>query len=85
MYFRDICTRRFWLRSMGYTHKWQFDDIQLIQLIEECGFSSVERMPFRHGRIPDLQAIERSDFLIVEGVKAVRLPPPHNTQHPSRT
>jgi hypothetical protein len=30
----------------------------------------VERMPFHVSRIPDISSVERSDFLILEGVKA---------------
>ncbi len=68
MYFREICTRRI-LGSMGHTHKWQFDEIQLIDLFESQGFSDVARMPYHHSRIPDVSAVERYDFLIVEGIK----------------
>ncbi|MFC1822436.1 hypothetical protein ACFL9T_06985 [Thermodesulfobacteriota bacterium] len=70
MYFKDICTKKMWLASMGHTHKWQFDQIQLIALLESNGFSQVERMPFHESRIPDIESIERSDFLIVEGIKS---------------
>jgi len=70
MYFEDIATRRMCLRSIGHTHKWQFDEVQLVQLLEDSGFASVERMPFHRSRISDVSLVERSDFLIVEGVKA---------------
>lgn len=79
LYFRDICTRRRLLGSMGHTHKWQFDEVQLIELFEAQGFVAVERMPFLQGRIPQLEHIEQSDFLIVEGVK------PHAATHHSRS
>lgn len=69
MYFRDICTRRQVFKSMGHTHKWQFDEVQLVELFEACGLTEVRRMPFHTSRIPDVAAVERSDFLIVEGVK----------------
>lgn len=69
MYFKDILTRRVWLGSLGHTHKWQYDEIQLIELLEDCGFTSVERMAFHQSRIPDVNQVERADFLIVEGVK----------------
>jgi predicted SAM-dependent methyltransferase len=69
MYFKDICTKRIWLGSMGHTHKWQFDDIQLVELFQSNGFLEVERMPFHTSRISDIQNVERSDFLIVEGIK----------------
>jgi hypothetical protein len=69
MYFREICTRRVWLGSLGHKHKWQFDEVQLIELLERAGFTQVERMPFHVSRIPDVALVESSDFLIVEGVK----------------
>jgi predicted SAM-dependent methyltransferase len=68
-YFREIYTRRRIFGSMGHTHKWQFDEVQFIELFESAGFVSVERMPFHKSRIPGIEAVERSDFLIVEGVK----------------
>lgn len=69
LYFHDIATRRMLVGSMGHTHKWQFDEVQLIELLVSAGFVNVERMPFHESRIPDIAAVERSDFLIVEGVK----------------
>jgi predicted SAM-dependent methyltransferase len=70
MYFHDICTRRTILRSMGHYHKWQYDDLQLVDLLERAGFADVERAEFHRSRMPDVASVERSDFLIVEGVKA---------------
>ncbi|HVR97961.1 MAG TPA: methyltransferase domain-containing protein [Thermoanaerobaculia bacterium] len=69
MYFDDIATRRIWLGSMGHKHKWQFDQVQLIELFECVGFVAVDRMPFHQSRIPDVARVERSDFCIIEGVK----------------
>ncbi len=69
MYFRDICTRQIWLGSMGHVHKWQYDEIQLIKQMEQAGFFKVDRQPFHVSRIPDVHLVERSNFLIVEGVK----------------
>lgn len=69
LYFRDICTRKRLFGSMGHFHKWQYDEVQLVELFESQGFVDVARMPFHHSRIPDVAAVERSDFLIVEGVK----------------
>ncbi len=69
MYFREICTRKRFFGSMGHTHKWQFDEIQLIDLFKSQGFVSVARMPYHQSRLTDIQAVERSNFLIVEGVK----------------
>jgi predicted SAM-dependent methyltransferase len=69
MYFREICTRKRVFASMGHTHKWQYDEVQLVELFESQGFADVARMPYHQSRIPDVAAVERSDFLIVEGVK----------------
>jgi len=69
MYFREIYTKRRWIGSMGHTHKWQFDEVQLVKLFEQQGFHPVARRSFHNSRIPDIATLERSDFLIVEGVK----------------
>jgi SAM-dependent methyltransferase len=74
LYFHDIATRRIWLGSLGHTHKWQFDEVQLVELMESVGFTQVERMPFHHSAIEGISAVERSDFLIIEGRK-----PAHQT------
>lgn len=72
LFFKEIATRRIWFGSMGHKHKWQFDEVQLIELLERAGFASVDRMPFHHSRIPDIVRVERSDYCIVEGVKPGR-------------
>ncbi len=69
MYFRDICTRQIWLGSMGHVHKWQYDEVQLTEQMERVGFVEVERQSFQVSRIPDIRLVERSNFLIIEGVK----------------
>ncbi|QDV14248.1 Methyltransferase domain protein [Rosistilla oblonga] len=69
MYFRDICTRRRLLGSMGHFHKWQYDEVQLTALFSDSGFREVRRHAFHDSRIPDIEQVERSDFLIVEGVR----------------
>lgn len=69
MFFNDICTKKFLLGSLGHYHKWSFDQIQLTEMLEKAGFKNVERMPFHNSRILDIDKLERSDFLIVEGVK----------------
>ena len=69
MFFHEICTRKVRLGFMGHFHKWQFDEVQLVALLESEGFAEVERKKFREGRIPDLDAVENSNYLIVEGVK----------------
>ena len=70
MYFDDICTRRIWLGSMGHTHKWNYDEVQLIEMFEKCGLQDVERMQYHKSRIDEVDKVERSDFLIVQGVAA---------------
>ena len=69
MYFDDICTRPPGLKSFGHFHKWQYDEVQLVDLFMRCGFKDVSRQAFGVSRIPDIGILERSDFLIVEGVK----------------
>jgi predicted SAM-dependent methyltransferase len=68
-YFRCICTKRIWLGSLGHLHKWQFDEIQLVDMFEQAGFINVARAPYHESRIPGIEKIECYDFLIVEGVK----------------
>ncbi len=67
--FQEICTRRAQVLSMGHTHKWIYDEIQLIDMFEANGFAHVDRMCFHDSRIPGIEDVERSDYLIVEGVK----------------
>lgn len=69
MYFRDICTKRSWLKSFGHFHKWQYDEVQLVEHFRQCGFDTVERKKFRDSRIAGIADVERSDFLIVEAVR----------------
>lgn len=70
LYFREICTRRLWA-SMGHTHKWQFDDIQLIDVFRRAGFEDVARRAPRDSRITPIADVEirGESFLMVEGVK----------------
>lgn len=68
----DICTRPTRMKSFGHFHKWQFDEVQLVEMLENCGFESVARMPYHESRVPGIEKVERSDFLIVEGVKPRR-------------
>jgi predicted SAM-dependent methyltransferase len=72
LYFNEICTRRMLWGSMGHTHKWQFDEVQLVELFERTGFEQVARMPLHQSRIPDVEQVERSNVCIVEGVKPGR-------------
>jgi predicted SAM-dependent methyltransferase len=70
MFFRDICVRPpKSFHSMGHYHKWMYDDVSLILQLEEQGYRAVERAAFHESRIPEIQAVEVRDDLIVEGVK----------------
>lgn len=69
LFFNDICTKPTYLRSAGHTHKWQFDEIQLTDVFAASGFVDVERRRFLDSRIPGVESVERSNFLIVEGVR----------------
>lgn len=70
MYFDDICIRRPkpW-RSMGHFHKWGYDEVGIVMLLEASGFVDVRRMPFQQSAIPDIESVERREDLSVEGVK----------------
>lgn len=69
LYYQDICTHKRILGSMGHYHKWQYDEVQLVELFRLVGFDDVSRRSYHDSRIPDIAAVERSNFLIVEGVK----------------
>lgn len=70
MYFHDICIHRPrpW-QSMGHFHKWMYDEISLILLVESIGFQHVERKPFHQSCIPQIEAVENRDDLIIEAVR----------------
>ncbi|MGE3537198.1 MAG: methyltransferase domain-containing protein [Candidatus Tectimicrobiota bacterium] len=70
MYFRDICIRRprLW-QSMGHYHKWMYDEISLILLLEAAGFQHVERRALHHSGIPQIEDVETRDDLIVEAIR----------------
>lgn len=69
MFFHDICVKRVWLQSYGHFHKWMFDEISLILLMEAVGFVEVERKGLHDSRIEDVALVETRDDLIVEGLK----------------
>lgn len=69
MFFHDICVRRPWFGTMGHFHKWMYDEVSLIQLMENIGFREVNRMTLHQSRIADVAAVEVRDDLIVEGIK----------------
>lgn len=70
MYFRDLCIRRprAW-QSMGHYHKWMYDEISLILLLEKVGFHNVERRAMHQSEIPKIDEVEVRDDLIVEGAR----------------
>jgi predicted SAM-dependent methyltransferase len=71
-FFRDICVRRPWLRSMGHYHKWAFDELSLIMEFERAGLESVERRQALDSDIQGIADVEvrrGGSFLIVEGRK----------------
>lgn len=69
MFFDDICTKRSWLGSFGHFHKWQYDELQLSELLRVSGFSNPYRAKFHESPIEGIEEVERSDFLIVEAAK----------------
>jgi predicted SAM-dependent methyltransferase len=69
MFFEQICVRKRLFSSMGHFHKWMYDEISLIKLLESVGFRAADRMPFHQSRIADIAAVEIRDDLIVEAVK----------------
>jgi hypothetical protein len=69
MFFRDICVRRTWSASFGHYHKWMYDEISLIRLLERVGFVLVRRRGFLESAIPDVAAVETHEDLTVEGAK----------------
>jgi len=69
MFFRDICVRRPWLKSIGHYHKWMYDEISLILALENQGFVGAERRAFLDSRIANIGVVEVRDDLIVECVK----------------
>lgn len=68
LFFGEICTKPTF-GSYGHFHKWQFDEPQLVDLFCSAGLQEVARMAYHDSRIPNVTEVERSAFLIVEGVK----------------
>jgi predicted SAM-dependent methyltransferase len=77
MYFDDICVRRPkpW-QSMGRFHKWGWDEVSIVMLLESAGFTDVRRMSLHQSGIADVAAVETREDLTVEGVKAGAIAPP---------
>lgn len=70
MYFDDICVRRpkAW-QSMGHFHKWGWDEVSMVMLLESVGFTNVRRMSLHQSAMADVAAVETREDLTVEGVK----------------
>jgi predicted SAM-dependent methyltransferase len=70
MYFQDLCVRRPppW-QSMGHFHKWMYDEVSLIILLESIGFQHAVRKPYLESAIPQIEEVEVRDDLIVEAVR----------------
>lgn len=69
MFFHDICVKRTMFVSYGHFHKWMYDEISLIRLLERVGFTNVARRAFQESAIPDVAAVEARSDLIVEATK----------------
>lgn len=69
MCFDELCVShpRPW-QFMGHFHKWMYDDISLILLLEKKGFIDVDRLPYHQSRIEEIEAVEVREDLIVEAV-----------------
>lgn len=74
MYFQDLCVRRPRLgQSMGHYHKWMYDEVSLILLVESLGFHQVERQTFHQSCIADIAEVEARGELIVEAKRPATL------------
>lgn len=73
LFFKDICVKKPFLRSMGHFHKWAYDQVSLTLEFRRAGFIDLSRRKFLNSNIPGIEAVERSDFLIVEGRKPLDL------------
>ena len=71
MFWEDICTSRPILGSMGHFHKWGYDEVSLVLQCERAGFLKVARRNLYASDIPDIGAVEKNAFLVVEGTKPV--------------
>jgi SAM-dependent methyltransferase len=71
MYFDDVCVRRPkpW-QSMGHFHKWGWDEIAMVMLLESVGFTEVRRMSLHESAISDVAVVETREDLTIEGMKA---------------
>jgi predicted SAM-dependent methyltransferase len=72
MFFRDICVKRRFFGSYGHFHKYMYDEISLIKLLEAVGFQQVNRRAFLDSVIADIRLVEVRADLIVEARKPAR-------------
>jgi hypothetical protein len=54
---------------MGHFHKWGWDEVSMVMLLESSGFTDVRRMRLHQSAIADVTAVETREDLTVEGVK----------------
>lgn len=73
MFFNDICIKRPILSSMGHYHKWAYDEVTLILQFEKAGFVGVKRRKLHDSEIPDIEAVEKRAYLVVEGTKPLTM------------
>lgn len=52
-------------------HQWMYTGKSLVKLMHEIGFTDVESLSFKHGRLPDLERIDNrpENSIYVEGIK----------------
>lgn len=70
MFFDDICVvppKRF--RSFGHFHKWMYDEISLILLMERIGLRDAVRRKLHESQLPLIDKVESRELLVVEAVK----------------
>jgi len=70
MFFDDICVRppkRF--RSFGHFHKWMYDEVTLLLLMQQIGFQDAERRRLHDSRLPGIEQVESRELLVVEAMK----------------
>lgn len=65
LFLKGICVMRPIVRSRGHFHRWAYDQVSLTLEVKRTAFSGVSRRRFQDSHIPSIQAVGRSDFLIV--------------------
>lgn len=70
MFFDDICIEppnR--LRSFGHFHKWMYDEVTLLLLLESIGFVEAQRRKVHDSRLPGIEQVESRELLVAEALK----------------